>query len=150
MWAFTRAKNSLQWESIREGCHVKLKTRCGNQLRANGGVPPWWNSVTHNIPIRIETEDWVLREVVAEIQMDSPVRSQQKADSQSNLQANKDTSGSTSSQISLQNYLNWSFVTVMNLGLVSVSVFGRTSRHRQSDSFGQISHRFQISSLSSS
>ncbi|KAL5976680.1 Bifunctional aspartokinase/homoserine dehydrogenase 1, chloroplastic [Asimina triloba] len=68
-----RLDSSVEWEPIRDGFLVKLKTRYGNYLRANGGFPPWRNSVTHDIPHRSSTQDWVLWEVeVLQIQVDSP------------------------------------------------------------------------------
>lgn len=51
----------VEWEPIKEGSLVKLKTRYGNYLRANSGLPPWRNSVTHDIPHR--HQDWILWEV---------------------------------------------------------------------------------------
>lgn len=48
----------VEWEPIKEGSMVKLKTRYGNYLRANSGLPPWRNSVTHDIPHR--HQDWIL------------------------------------------------------------------------------------------
>ncbi|XP_057786121.1 uncharacterized protein LOC131003608 isoform X1 [Salvia miltiorrhiza] len=53
--------SSVEWEPIRDGMQIKLKTRYGNYLRANGGVPPWRNSVTHDIPHR--HHDWILWDV---------------------------------------------------------------------------------------
>lgn len=54
--------SSIEWEPMKEeGSLVKLKTRYGNYLRANSGLPPWRNSVTHDIPHR--HQDWILWEV---------------------------------------------------------------------------------------
>lgn len=58
-----RLDSSIEWEPMRDGMQVKLKTRYGNFLRANGGVPPWRNSITHDVPSRSHTQDWVLWEI---------------------------------------------------------------------------------------
>ncbi|KAF7123221.1 hypothetical protein RHSIM_Rhsim12G0054800 [Rhododendron simsii] len=49
--------SSVEWQPVQEGNRVKLRTRDGNFLRANGGTAPWWDSVTHDIP-------WVLQDLV--------------------------------------------------------------------------------------
>ncbi|XP_030447192.2 uncharacterized protein LOC115670136 [Syzygium oleosum] len=58
-----RLDSSLEWEPIRDGVQVRLKTRYCNFLRANGGLPPWRNSITHDIPHRTSTQDWILWDV---------------------------------------------------------------------------------------
>ncbi|CAK9134324.1 unnamed protein product [Ilex paraguariensis] len=70
----SRLDSSVEWEPIKEGNCVRLKTRYGQFLRANGGLPPWRNSVTHDIPHRTATQDWILWEVdVVEILVQSPL-----------------------------------------------------------------------------
>lgn len=56
----SRLDSSLAWEPIRDCALIKLKTRYGHFLRGNGGLPPWRNSVTHDIPQRSATQEWIL------------------------------------------------------------------------------------------
>ncbi|XP_075518432.1 uncharacterized protein LOC142552609 [Primulina tabacum] len=58
-----RLDSSVEWEPVRENGVVKLKTRYGRFLRANGGLPPWRNSVTHDVPHRTATQECILWEV---------------------------------------------------------------------------------------
>ncbi|EPS65019.1 hypothetical protein M569_09759, partial [Genlisea aurea] len=68
--AARKLDSSLEWEPMREGADkFRLKTRYGNYLRANGGLPPWRNSITHDIPHR--HRDWILWEIdVVEYRLD--------------------------------------------------------------------------------
>ncbi|RXI04987.1 hypothetical protein DVH24_006244 [Malus domestica] len=45
----------FEWEPIREGFQVKLRTWCGTYLHSNGGPPPWRNSLTHDDPTTTST-----------------------------------------------------------------------------------------------
>lgn len=54
---------SVEWEPIRDGVQVKLRTRFGQYLRGNGGLPPWRNTITHDVPHRTATANWVLWDV---------------------------------------------------------------------------------------
>ncbi|CAM8900596.1 unnamed protein product [Rhodiola kirilowii] len=53
----------FEWEPVRDGVEVKLRTATGHFLRANGGLPPIRNSVTHDTPRRSVTHEWILWDV---------------------------------------------------------------------------------------
>ncbi|XP_073129820.1 uncharacterized protein [Henckelia pumila] len=59
----SRLDSSVEWEPVLDNGVVKLKTKYGKFLRANGGLPPWRNSVTHDIPHRTVTQEWISWEV---------------------------------------------------------------------------------------
>ncbi|CAN6165439.1 unnamed protein product [Urochloa humidicola] len=62
-----RLDSSVEWVPIRDdarnraGPGARLRTRYGNFLRANAGLPPWRNSVTHDTPHR--HAGWVVWDV---------------------------------------------------------------------------------------
>ncbi|KVH96133.1 Actin cross-linking [Cynara cardunculus var. scolymus] len=64
----SRLDSSVEWEPLGRGKQVKLKTRYGHYLRANGGLPPWRNSVTHDIPHRTATQDWIMWQIDITVQ----------------------------------------------------------------------------------
>ncbi|XP_051144175.1 uncharacterized protein LOC127260487 [Andrographis paniculata] len=51
---------ATEWRPIRDGFQVKLKAHQGTYLRANGGTPPWRNSVTHDCPIVGATHNYCI------------------------------------------------------------------------------------------
>ncbi|KAL3640470.1 hypothetical protein CASFOL_015438 [Castilleja foliolosa] len=54
---------ATEWDPQRDGMQVRLRSLCGNFLRPNGGLPPWRNSVTHDIPHRPNTWNKLLWDV---------------------------------------------------------------------------------------
>ncbi|XP_047317088.1 uncharacterized protein LOC124920611 [Impatiens glandulifera] len=71
----SRLDSKVEWEPTRDGFQVRLKTRYGNYLRANGGLPPWRNSITHDIPHR--HTGWILWQVdIVEVVPQSPAPKQ--------------------------------------------------------------------------
>ncbi|RVW82416.1 hypothetical protein CK203_049019 [Vitis vinifera] len=56
----TVSNSLIEWQPTWDGFQVKLRARSGQYLRANGGTPPWRNSITHDHPSGIMTRDWVL------------------------------------------------------------------------------------------
>ena len=56
----TKMDASTEWQPITDGFQVKLRANGGKFLRANGGTPPWKDSITHDVPQRTVTQDWVL------------------------------------------------------------------------------------------
>ncbi|KAK9668712.1 hypothetical protein RND81_13G080400 [Saponaria officinalis] len=56
-----RLDSTVEWEPVKEGPYIKLKSRSGTLLRANPGIPPWRNTVTHDLPGHwTSTENMVL------------------------------------------------------------------------------------------
>ncbi|KAK4733847.1 hypothetical protein R3W88_008108 [Solanum pinnatisectum] len=49
--------SSIEWEPIKVSSLVKFKTSYGKYLRANGGLPPFRNSITHDVPFRHQRLD---------------------------------------------------------------------------------------------
>ena len=62
--------SSIEWEPRKDGVYLKLRTKSGNYLRGNGSTPPWRNTVTHDLPSRTATQDWILWEVDMDITRD--------------------------------------------------------------------------------
>lgn len=56
---------SIDWQPVQDGFQVKLQAFGGTYLRANGGPPPWRNSITHDSPYTGSTHNWILWDVEA-------------------------------------------------------------------------------------
>ncbi|KAK8607192.1 hypothetical protein V6N13_052936 [Hibiscus sabdariffa] len=55
-----RLTSSVEWEPVMEGVQIRLRTRYGQYLRANGKFPPWRGHITHDVPYRSATQEWIL------------------------------------------------------------------------------------------
>lgn len=104
-----RLDSSVEWEPIREGVQVRFRTRYGQYLRANGGVPPWRNHITHDIPLRTSTQDWILWDVdVVQIRVPDPAppplqrRQQQQPSDQSETAPDSEPGSPTSPKLTSQ------------------------------------------------
>lgn len=60
----SKADSAVEWEPVPAGRHqIKLRTKSGSYLRANGAFPPYRNSITHDTPKSPTTQHWILWEV---------------------------------------------------------------------------------------
>ncbi|TYI75105.1 hypothetical protein E1A91_D07G251800v1 [Gossypium mustelinum] len=105
-----RLDSSVEWEPIREGVQVRFMTRYGRYLRANAKLPPWRGHITHDIPHRSVTQDWILWTV--DVMVHKPrallppppletTTSEQCSDNEEDNNSNSDDPGSPS-EISLR------------------------------------------------
>lgn len=60
----------LEWEPIKEGPYIRLKSHTGSFLRANPRVPPWRNSVTHDEPGNWAATDNMILWIVDIVEID--------------------------------------------------------------------------------
>ncbi|PIN20646.1 hypothetical protein CDL12_06664 [Handroanthus impetiginosus] len=59
----SQCDSATEWEPLRDGMQVRMRSLWGNFLRPNGGLPPWRNSITHDVPHRRKTHDKLLWDV---------------------------------------------------------------------------------------
>lgn len=71
------------WEPVRDGFQVRLRTRTGSFLKPNGGVPPWRNTVTHGMPQTARTHENVLWSIDVVETLPAPHRRSRSADTKS-------------------------------------------------------------------
>ncbi|XP_024388378.1 uncharacterized protein [Physcomitrium patens] len=73
----SKADSSLEWEPVRSDSCVKFTAKGDKFLRANGGVPPYRNTVTYDVPMRKSKQHEVLWTVVV-VKLKDPLRLQLK------------------------------------------------------------------------
>lgn len=61
---------TVEWEPVKEGPYIKLKSHGGTFLRANRGPPPWRNTITHDVPGHWTVSDSMIMWIVDIIEID--------------------------------------------------------------------------------
>ncbi|XP_010667541.1 uncharacterized protein LOC104884564 [Beta vulgaris subsp. vulgaris] len=72
---------TTEWEPIKEGLYIKLKSHTGSTLKANRGPPPWRNSVTHDEPGHWTSTEYMTLWIVDLVEID--YQSSKKGDTDS-------------------------------------------------------------------
>ncbi|KAH9605109.1 hypothetical protein KSS87_011872 [Heliosperma pusillum] len=93
-----RLDPTVEWEPVKEGPYVKLKSPTGTLLRANTWVPPWTNSVTHDSPTNWTGSEKMVLWIVDIVELDyNSNRGNKDAAHQVNASPSADISPSLSS-----------------------------------------------------
>lgn len=66
---------TVEWEPIKEGPYIKLKSHGGTFLRANRGPPPWRNTITHDVSGHWTVSDSMIMWIVDIIEIDHGLNS---------------------------------------------------------------------------
>ncbi|XP_051126835.1 uncharacterized protein LOC127248516 [Andrographis paniculata] len=56
----SQSNSASEWEPVRDGMQVRLRSLWGCFLRPHSGLPPWRNSITHDVPCTAKMREKVL------------------------------------------------------------------------------------------